>query len=50
MLCIRVDEVASVLVVCIQDLESGFFVAFAETFFPASVLVAICIWGVHVYM
>lgn len=31
---LRVDEVASVLVECIQDLEGGFFVAFAESFFP----------------
>jgi hypothetical protein len=31
---LRVDEIAFVLIVCIEDLEGGFLVAFTESFLP----------------
>ena len=50
-LYIRIDEVASVLIVCIQDLERGLFVAFAKTVFPALVLIATqLIFGISMKM
>lgn len=50
-LCIRIDEVASVLIVCIQDLERGLFVAFAKEVFPVLVLIAISLtFGIWINM
>ena len=43
MVCVvilRIDEIAAILVVRVQDLEGGFFVAFAESLLPRRVKVS----------
>jgi hypothetical protein len=42
-LVLRIDEIAAILVECIQDLEGGLFVAFAQSLLPGRAKLALSI-------